>query len=667
MLFIYHMIHNFNQNLEMSFKFYMNSSKGFFTNFVYSSILPELLVLLFVCVLITIAVTRRESTLLSYRLTLPEFLKYTAYFFFIIALYWLVVGIFFKYHAPYENFFIFYKTVRINLFILRIKTVIALLVGATLVTARRYLLLNKLVNYEYPLLISLATVGMFISVMANNWIILFLSLELQALCLLVLFAWNRKDYEGISAALKFSIVNFVASILILLAIVLLVLYTQTLTVYFSNPYFFIKQVANAAANGGFSELQLLDEYYGNWLLTQSEHIIDLFYNKTEFLAFIHEHQKAMFFLWTLFNSVTKTVTVLDVFGAVPSSVFYGFSEKLFLYYPLMLLQSYDSIKVVLLFDFVSFLLIIGFAIKLGLAPFGMWLQDLYRGVSLPVLNFFSTAPKFVYLTILVSLYLNLFSYVNGQHFLNMVLLLSIVCIIVANIAMFSVNNQLLHLLAWSSVANMGLLFLLLSRFPYKSYNIVFMIYYTVATLLFFLALQYIVVKDNKKNEWRNVLYFTDLVFLRHSTEDRRLFVIALFSLLSFFGIPPFIGFWMKFTVFAGIVKAMFIPYELFQLSIDLLRTGHSINFLSWVLFIMILFVTLVGSYNYLRIFYVLTAGEHKDLNDAYMVYCTNTKSDTNVVFYAFIFIQILFTLNYVNLTDMFDMQSLSLATVKYPR
>jgi hypothetical protein len=158
-------------------------------------------------------------------------------------------------------------------------------------------------------------------------------------------------------------VNFVASILILLAIVLLVLYTQTLTVYFSNPYFFIKQVANAAANGGFSELQLLDEYYGNWLLTQSEHIIDLFYNKTEFLAFIHEHQKAMFFLWTLFNSVTKTVSVLDVFGAVPSSVFYGFTEKLFLYYPLMLLQSYDSIKVVLLFDFVSFLLIIGFAIK----------------------------------------------------------------------------------------------------------------------------------------------------------------------------------------------------------------------------------------------------------------------------------------------------------------
>ena len=43
-------------------------------------------------------------------------------------------------------------------------------------------MLYSLTGYEYPLLISLATLAMFLSLSANNWIILFLALELQALC-----------------------------------------------------------------------------------------------------------------------------------------------------------------------------------------------------------------------------------------------------------------------------------------------------------------------------------------------------------------------------------------------------------------------------------------------------------------------------------------------------
>jgi NADH:ubiquinone oxidoreductase subunit 2 (subunit N) len=69
-------------------------------------------------------------------------------------------------------------------------------------------------------------------------------------------------------------------------------------------------------------------------------------------------------------------------------------------------------------DLVSFLLIMGFVIKLGLAPFGLWLQDLYTSISIPVLTFFSTAPKITYITILVSLYMNLFIVVNPENFLN---------------------------------------------------------------------------------------------------------------------------------------------------------------------------------------------------------------------------------------------------------
>jgi len=89
----------------------------------------------------------------------------------------------------------------------------------------------------------------------------------------------------------------------------------------------------------------------------------------------------------------------------------------------------------------------GFAIKLGLAPFGLWLQDLYTSVSLPVLTFFATAPKVTYMVILVSLYMNLFIIVNPQNFLNIIYIISIISIIIANLSMFSIYDNLLKLLA----------------------------------------------------------------------------------------------------------------------------------------------------------------------------------------------------------------------------
>mgnify|MGYP003350431975 CR=1 FL=1 len=55
-------------------------------------------------------------------------------------------------------------------------------------------------------------------------VILFVFLELQALCFLVLFAWNRRNEKAINATLKFAVVNFIASTLILLGFIEIILY-----------------------------------------------------------------------------------------------------------------------------------------------------------------------------------------------------------------------------------------------------------------------------------------------------------------------------------------------------------------------------------------------------------------------------------------------------------
>jgi len=559
-----------------------------FFNAMFLSFLPEFFLLLFISGLILMAVKRKDSSTPHLTLLLPKFLDLTTYFFIGCAIYWSL----YLMYIPFNTItvFCFFNTLKINATLLLIKVIVSLLVAVSLYTAKRHLLLNNLMYYEYPIVVSLAVFGMFISLMANNWIILFVALELQALCFLTLFAWNRKNVKAITASLKFSIVNFIASILLLLAFVEIILTTQSLNMYLSNPFFFLKNLL---------------QYYN-----QDNLVFD-----APFVMWLQQQITVLF-------KIYYTVDISNIF--VNADIFQMIVTNPAIF--LAKLLKFINIKVLLFWDFIGFLVILGFAIKLGLVPFGMWLQDLYNGAALPVLTFFGTAPKLVYLTILSSMYINLFAYINNQHFLNIIGFFGVVTIIMGNLAMFSVRNNLLQLLAWSSISNMGLLFFLVAFFPYYSFSLVFMLYYTVGTLLFFVGLQYIMITDQTGNV-RPVLYFTDLSIVRYNPQYRVLFLILMFSLLNFFGIPPLMGFWMKLSVYFGIMVSMT------QLSV-----------IQWVSVVVLLLITLIGSYNYLRLLYVVLSENH--LPKLTMVYLPNTKQDANFLAKVFVTVQFIFFIGY---------------------
>lgn len=566
--------------------------------------LPEILLVVLVCFLILVAVSHHESRIKSYfSFSLNNFLVVVAYFFLFLGIYFTAVAELYSADLNTVTVFMFYNTLKINITLIYIKLIISLLVAFSLYNAKRYLLLTNLVSYEYPLLVSLATLGMFLSLSANNWIVLFLSLELQALCFLVLFAWNRRNVKAITASLKFAIVNFIASLLILLAIVEIVLHTQTFNMYLANPFCFLKQTYSYLAHDN-----LLNNYFIEWLHTQGNLMMQSYFNiNTQFL---HE---ALHLYYedncTPQQTTTTSIAVLFAFVVDNSNINYS-----------------------LLWNFVSFLFIIGFSIKLGLVPFGLWLQDLYNSVSLPVLTFFATAPKITYITILMSLYMNLFAFVNPVHFLYMMGVLSIISIVVSNVAMFSIRNNLLGLFAWSSIANMSLLFFLFSQYPFQSYSFIFILYYTVGTLLFFVVLQYIVLEDSN-NKTRHILHFSDLGVLRHHKAYAALCLVVLVSLLNFFGIPPLMGFWMKLAVVQGLVLS-------------------SASFINWFLVVSVLLITLVGGYNYLRIFYVLLSETNNP--NVEVVYLPATKNNFEAYVLWFIVSQIFFVGYYEILNDTFN-------------
>lgn len=93
-----------------------------------------------------------------------------------------------------------------------------LVLAASALTAAmslQYLEREKLGRFEYPVLILMATTGMMMMVSANDFISLYLGLELQSLSLYVLAAYHRDSARATEAGTKYFVLGALASGLLL--------------------------------------------------------------------------------------------------------------------------------------------------------------------------------------------------------------------------------------------------------------------------------------------------------------------------------------------------------------------------------------------------------------------------------------------------------------------
>ncbi|MFT3731498.1 MAG: NADH-quinone oxidoreductase subunit NuoN [Hyphomicrobium sp.] len=90
---------------------------------------------------------------------------------------------------------------------------IVILVGAALTLLMTFdnFSRQKLMLFEYPVLVLLATLGMLMMVSANDLIALYLGLELQSLALYVLAAFKRDDVRSSEAGLKYFVLGALSS------------------------------------------------------------------------------------------------------------------------------------------------------------------------------------------------------------------------------------------------------------------------------------------------------------------------------------------------------------------------------------------------------------------------------------------------------------------------
>ena len=83
--------------------------------------------------------------------------------------------------------------------------------GLTLILSLGYLRREGIERFEYPILVVLATLGMFIMISANDFMSLYVGLEMQSLALYVCAAFKRDSLRSSEAGLKYFVLGAVAS------------------------------------------------------------------------------------------------------------------------------------------------------------------------------------------------------------------------------------------------------------------------------------------------------------------------------------------------------------------------------------------------------------------------------------------------------------------------
>jgi NADH-quinone oxidoreductase subunit N len=95
------------------------------------------------------------------------------------------------------------------------KAIVLFSAAAVLIISPDYLRENKILKFEYPLLITLSVVGMMMMISAGDLMSLYMGLELQSLCLYVIAAMRRDSLKSTEAGLKYFVLGALSSGLLL--------------------------------------------------------------------------------------------------------------------------------------------------------------------------------------------------------------------------------------------------------------------------------------------------------------------------------------------------------------------------------------------------------------------------------------------------------------------
>nr|VFJ63643.1 MAG: NADH dehydrogenase subunit N [Candidatus Kentron sp. FW] len=206
-------------------------------------------------------------------------------------------------------------------------------------------------------------------------------------------------------------------------------------------------------------------------------------------------------------------------------------------------QDFAGVHPVLIVGLIFVL--VGIAFKLGAAPFHMWVPDVYQGAPTAVTLFIGTAPKIAAFAMLMRLLVDGLMGLKDD-WVQMLVVIAILSMGVGNIIAISQTN-LKRMLAYSTIAHAG--FLLLGVIAGTKTGFAASAFYVIVyTLMAAGGFGMIILLSRTGVESDQLDDFKGL-----NERSPWYAFLMLILMLSMAGVPPFLGFWAKWSVLRELV------------------------------------------------------------------------------------------------------------------
>ena len=192
--------------------------------------------------------------------------------------------------------------------------------------------------------------------------------------------------------------------------------------------------------------------------------------------------------------------------------------------------------------------VVGVAFKLGAVPFHMWVPDVYEGAPTAVTLFIATAPKIAAFGMLMR------ALVDGLGGLvadwsQMLTVLAVLSLAAGNVIAIAQTN-IKRMLAYSAIAHVGFLFVGMASGTPAGYAA--SMFYVLTYALMALGGFAMVIWLGRSGD----LEADRLVDFKGVNERNPWFAfMMLILMLSMAGVPPFVGFWAKWSVLREAIAA----------------------------------------------------------------------------------------------------------------
>ena len=230
----------------------------------------------------------------------------------------------------------------------------------------------------------------------------------------------------------------------------------------------------------------------------------------------------------------------------------------------------------MLLTFALVFIVAGIGFKLGVAPFHMWVPDIYQGAPTVVTLFLASAPKLAAFAIVMRmLVLGLPELLHDWQ--SMLAVMAVASLAIGNLAAIMQTN-IKRMLAYSTISHMG--FLLLGVLAASIAGFAASMFYVISYVIMTLAGFGLIVHLSRKDAEADTLD----AFRGLNRDHPWLAAMMAIVMLSMAGLPPFLGFYAKFFVLQALVGGGWIALAVTAVMLSLIGAFYYLRIVKLMYF-----------------------------------------------------------------------------------